>query len=88
VEITVKLFATLGDYLPRELDGRIRKYNQLPVEVAEATTVQAVIDRFHVPPAMAHLVLVNGVFIPREGRATHRLQPGDELAVWPQIAGG
>ena len=88
MEITVKLFATLGDYLPHELNGRIRKYNQLPVEVAEATTVQAVIDRFHVPPAMAHLVLVNGVFIPRDARVAHRLQHGDELAVWPPIAGG
>jgi sulfur carrier protein ThiS len=88
VEITLKLFATLGDYLPRELNGRTRVYNQLPLEVAEATTVQAVIDRFHVPPAMAHLVLVNGIFIPREARVAHQLRAGDELAVWPPIAGG
>jgi sulfur carrier protein ThiS len=50
--------------------------------------VQAVIDRFHVPRAMAHLVLVNGVFIPRDAREAHPLHPGDVLAVWPPIAGG
>jgi sulfur carrier protein ThiS len=88
VEITLKLFATLGDYLPREFNGRTRTYNQLPVDVAEAATVQAVIDQFHVPRAKAHLVLVNGVFIPPGARADYALRPGDELAVWPPIAGG
>jgi len=88
VEITLKLFATLGDYLPRELDGRKRVYNQLAIDVPEAMSVQAVIEKFNVPPAMAHLVLVNGVFVPRNARATRPLHPGDELAVWPPIAGG
>jgi sulfur carrier protein ThiS len=88
VEITLKLFATLGDYLPHELNGRTRVYNQLAVDVAEATTVQAVIEQFKLPHAMAHLVLVNGVFIPRNARATRLLDRGDELAVWPPIAGG
>jgi sulfur carrier protein ThiS len=88
VEITLKLFATLGDYLPRELNGRTRVYNQLAIDVAEAATVQAVIEKFGLPHAMAHLVLVNGVFIPRDARASWLLRPGDELAVWPPIAGG
>lgn len=88
MEITLKLFATLGDYLPRELNGRARVHNQLAVDVAEATTVQGVIEQFNLPSAMAHLVLVNGVFIPRDARAIQRLHQGDELAVWPPIAGG
>ena len=88
MEITIKLFANLGDYLPHELNGRTRVYNQLVVDVAEAATVQAVIEQFNLPSAMAHLVLVNGVFIPRDARATRHLHLGDELAVWPPIAGG
>lgn len=88
MQITVKLFATLGDYLPRELDGRKRVYNQLVMDVPHSSSVQAVIDRFNVPTPLAHLVLVNGVFIPRDARATHVLHAGDELAVWPPIAGG
>ena len=56
MEITLKLFATLGDYLPEELNGRVRKYNELQIEVDEASTVQAVIEQFNVPTALAHLV--------------------------------
>jgi sulfur carrier protein ThiS len=88
VDITVKLFATLSDHLPREFNGRVRVYNELPIDVAEGTTVQMVIDQFHVPPGMAHLVLVNGIFVPRAARVTHPLRSGDALAVWPPIAGG
>lgn len=88
VGITLKLFATLGDYLPRELDGRKRMHNQLAIEVPASCTVQQVIDRFAIPAGMAHLVLLNGVFVPRDARITRRLDAGDELAIWPPIAGG
>jgi sulfur-carrier protein len=88
MEITLKLFATLSDYLPHEINGKVRVYNELPIEVAEGATVQTVIDHFHLPPGMAHLVLVNGIFVPRSARATHPLRSGDALAVWPPIAGG
>ena len=63
MEITLKLFATLSDYLPFELNGRVRVDNQLPLEVADGTTVQAVIDQMHLPSKMTHLVLVNGVYV-------------------------
>jgi sulfur carrier protein ThiS len=47
-----------------------------------------VIDRFHMPRALVHLVLVNGNYIPPAERAGHLLRDGDALAVWPPIAGG
>jgi sulfur carrier protein ThiS len=88
VQITFKLFASLSDYLPRELDGRARTDHQIAVEVPEATPVQGVIDRFHLPPALVHLVLVNGLYVAPSQRSTHQLRDGDALAVWPPIAGG
>ena len=88
MEITLKLFATLGDYLPQELDGKARAHNQLSLEVADGTTVQAVIDQMRLPPKLTHLVLVNGIYIPPPSRASHALRAGDALAVWPPIAGG
>ncbi len=88
MRVLLKLFATLGDHLPVELDGHRRRGNELPIDVAEGTTVQEVIDRFALPPGMVHLVLVNGEFIHPHARATHRLVEGDALAMWPPVAGG
>jgi sulfur carrier protein ThiS len=40
-----------------------------------------------VPLGQVHLVLVNGVFVPPSVR-DNPLSEGDELAVWPAVAGG
>ena len=81
--ITLKLFASLGKYLP---PGAQR--NKIDIEIADETTIQTVLDRYNLPPQLCHLVLVNGVFHPPEKRAEVALNEGDELAVWPPIAGG
>ena len=88
MEITLKLFATLADYLPQEVAGRKRAHNQIVLDVSEGTTVQWLIDEFRLPSKMTHLVLVNGIYIPPSARAAHVLLPGDALAIWPPIAGG
>ena len=88
MRITLKLFAMLGDHLPPEADGKKRRGNELPVDMAEGATVQAVIEHFNLPAKMVHLVLVNGVYIPPAARSGHALAPDDELAIWPPIAGG
>ena len=88
VEITLKLYATLADYLPRALDGRERVRNELRLDVADGVTVQHVIDQMHLPARMVHLVLVNGLYLPPPARVTRALNAGDALAVWPPIAGG
>jgi len=81
--ITLKLFATLGDYLPPGSKG-----NQVVLEIDATETVQQILDRHRLPPRLTHLVLVNGVFVPPGERAQRHLAPGDQLAVWPPIAGG
>lgn len=83
MKIVFKLFATLTDLLPPERSG-----NLVSLEVSPGTTVQDIIDRYRVPPKSAHLVLVNGAFVAPGARAQRTLQEGDELAVWPPIAGG
>jgi len=88
VRVLLKLFATLGEHLPAELDGQRRRGNELPVELAEGTTVQEVIDRFRLPAGLVHLVLVNGAFVHPADRSAHRLAEGDALAIWPPVAGG
>jgi sulfur carrier protein ThiS len=88
VQITFKAFATLRDYLPASGDPQARARNEVALEVPEGTPVQEVIDRFHMPRPLVHLVLVNGYYIPPVERAGHVLHDGDALAIWPPIAGG
>ncbi|MEY4363102.1 MAG: hypothetical protein RLZZ24_454 [Pseudomonadota bacterium] len=83
MRITLKLFATLTDYLPAHRDG-----NQVVIDVADQACVNQVLKPYALPDKLVHLVLVNGHYIAPESRDTHRLQEGDALAVWPPIAGG
>lgn len=83
MRIGFKLFASLTDHLPSD-----RKGNRVELEVEEGTTIASLIARYRIPERSAHLVLVNGHFVPPSQRATRRLAEGDELAIWPPIAGG
>ena len=84
MKITFKLFAQLQDYLPAEA----RKTNACIVEIAEATSVAQVIERFRLPARMVHLVLLNGTFVPPAERDVRILRDGETLAIWPPVAGG
>ncbi len=84
MNITLKLFASLTDYLPVE-----SKYtNIVALDVADGTTIGNIIEQHSLPPKWVHLVLVNGVYIYPDQRATHILVQDDVLAIWPPIAGG
>ncbi len=84
MKITFKLFASLTDYLPPQARGD----NQISIDVAPEATINQIIEPYGLPLRLVHLVLVNGVYIPPEQRATRTLVDGDVLAIWPPIAGG
>jgi sulfur carrier protein ThiS len=84
MQITFKLYATLGDYLPADR----RRGNEMPLELPAGTTVTEAIAPFGLPSKLVHLVLINGAFVPPDQRAARELADGDVLAVWPPIAGG
>jgi len=84
MNITLKLFASLTDYLPVE-----SKYtNIVALDIAPETTIMQLVERYRLPPKEVHLVLVNGSYIAPELRSTKTLVEGDVLAIWPPIAGG
>lgn len=84
MRVTLKLFASLSDYLPETA----RRTNALQLDVAEGSSISNVIDAWSLPPRLVHLVLLNGEYIPPECRSVHVLNENDVLALWPPIAGG
>lgn len=84
MQITLKLFATLGDLLP---SNAIR--NVATINVDDDATLHSIIDSYRVPRELAHLVLINGVFVCDADRdQSGLLKEGDVLAIWPPVAGG
>ena len=83
MKIQLKLYASLGQYLPDEA-----KKNEIEIEAQSGATVGVLLRKFTVPDEMCHLVLVNGKFVSPGDRDTLILKDGDALAVWPPVAGG
>ncbi len=84
MNITLKLFASLTDYLPPDN----RRSNIALLEVNEGASILQIIEPFGLPIKLVHLVLVNGHYINPEDRGSRKLVEGDVLAIWPPIAGG
>jgi len=84
MNVKLKLYATLSDYLPVEA----RKTNEVALSVPKDATVGELIEQCKLPKKLVHLVLINGHFVPPAARAARALSDGDVLAIWPPIAGG
>ncbi|MHC8509843.1 MAG: MoaD/ThiS family protein [Rhodospirillales bacterium] len=83
MKIRLKLYASLGRYLPPDADR-----NEIDVDAPGGATVQSVLNAHGAPPGECHLVLVNGHYIAPDARAGQALQEGDHVAAWPPVAGG
>ncbi|MBS1227493.1 MAG: hypothetical protein H6R17_770 [Proteobacteria bacterium] len=83
MKIRLKLFATLGSYLPPGSSG-----GETLIELPEAAIIPDALGMFGVPLNLAHIVFVNGRHVLRPNLPTHPLHDGDTLAVFPAIGGG
>jgi molybdopterin converting factor small subunit len=79
MEIEVKLFATLRDYLPKGSERFSCK-----MEIESQTRIQDILMRLKIPEEMPKIILVNGV----HGKREQILKEGDVLSVFPPVAGG
>jgi molybdopterin converting factor small subunit len=79
VRVEVRLFATLGAFLPS--DGRD---GAAELEIPEGSTVADVTCRLGIPPDFARVVLVNGRDIDSKAPLTAR----DVVTIFPPLAGG
>ena len=83
MEVTVKLFATLGKYLPPNAT-----HNEAQVDIAADTSVSQLIQQLHLPVALTQVVMINGIYIDPDDHDRTTFSPGDEFAVFPPVAGG
>jgi molybdopterin converting factor small subunit len=79
MKISVGLYALLQKYLPADNTGR-----RCDVELEEGATVSDLLQRLNVPTRLAALRLVNGV----QSKPDKKLSDGDNVSIFPQIAGG
>ena len=79
MEIEVKLFATLRDYLP---EGSSRF--SCKMEIDRHTRIQDILSMLKIPDDLPKIILVNGI----HGKKDQVLKEGDVLSVFPPVAGG
>ena len=79
MEIEVKLFATLRDFLP---PGSSRF--SCKMEIDSNTRVEDILSKLKIPEEMPKIILVNGI----HGKKDQVLKEGDILSVFPPVAGG
>ena len=54
----------------------------------DGATVSQVMDIHFIPHPQAHLVMINGKYIPPQDRLNSVLKENDALAICPPVAGG
>ena len=83
MQINIEFYASLMQYLP---SGQSRHRRE--IRVTDGLPVSRLIEQFHIPEKMAHIVLVNGHFVDADKREERQLAEGDVVSVWPPVAGG
>jgi sulfur-carrier protein len=79
MEVKVKLFATLSRFAPETRAGFPR-----PIELPEGSTLAHLVSHLGLPDREVKVVYVNA--LARD--LSYVLQPGDEIGIFPPIAGG
>ncbi|HSR11836.1 MAG TPA: MoaD/ThiS family protein [Thermodesulfobacteriota bacterium] len=77
--IEVRLYASLGRYLPPEAEG-----NSCILEIEPETTVRDVLRNLNVPLDSPKVIFLNGV----HADGGEVLKDGDRVGVFPPVAGG
>jgi molybdopterin synthase sulfur carrier subunit len=79
VKVTVKLFATFRDFLPRHA---VR--SGLGMDVAAHGTVRGLIKALSLPEELPRIILVNGQYASEDSL----LNDGDTVSIFPPLIGG
>jgi molybdopterin converting factor small subunit len=88
MKISVKLFAsftkTVSDVVLAQHPEGIRAGIPIEVELPDNSTLADLADVLALPREQIKITLVNG----RSRKLDHRLDPGDQVAIFPPVGGG
>lgn len=79
MRIRVKLFATLARYYSNPIPG-----TPFDIEISDGATLADLVDQLKLPREEVKVFFVNGRARPLDWL----LEPGDEVGIFPLIAGG
>ena len=80
MKIELKLYASLGKYMPQALVEKKQGF----LEVGEGTTIEALLKELKMPLETVKLIFINGV----HAKHDDVLKEGDRVGVFPPVAGG
>jgi molybdopterin synthase sulfur carrier subunit len=80
MKIELKLYASLGRYMPQALVEKKQSY----LDIGEGTTIKALLENLKVPLDTVKLIFLNGI----HAKDNEVLKDGDRLGVFPPVAGG
>ena len=83
MQINIEFYASLMQYLP---PGKSR--HRRAVHADDGLRLNRLIEQYHIPEKMAHIVLLNGQFVNPDQRAECELTENDVVSIWPPVAGG
>jgi molybdopterin synthase sulfur carrier subunit len=88
VKVSVKLFASLAKSISEAVLAQhpqgIRSGTPLEVKLPEGSTLDDLVDHLALPREELKVFFVNG----RARQLDHRLEPGDEIGIFPPVGGG
>lgn len=79
MRVRVKLYASLRKYAPDGSSG-----SAFEVELPEGATLEELVRGLNIPPDEARIAFINGLICELD----HPLKSGDEVGLFPPIAGG
>ena len=79
MRIELRLYASLGRYLPEEREG-----NSCVLEIQPGTTIRDLFLQLQVPPEAPKIIFLNGI----HAQGDEVLEEGDRVGAFPPVAGG
>jgi sulfur carrier protein ThiS len=83
MQVTVKLFGALRQYLPAGSG-----FNSCQLTTSENPMLEDVLGMLSIPERKAYLVIVNDEKLNREDYGSTQIQENDEVVLLPPIKGG